>query len=51
MNEWQNFKTYLDYIKTHFESMKTWSDKDKLQETIFAIENEIKRLRNENIID
>ena len=26
-------------------------DNDKLQETIFAIENEIKRLRKENIID
>lgn len=50
MTEWEGFQLYLDYIKAHYNSMKTWSDKDKMQETVFAIEKEIQRLRNKGVI-
>lgn len=51
MTDWEMFQYYLDYAKSYFNSMKTWSDKDKLQETVYAIEKEIQRLRNDGVIN
>ena len=48
--DWKEFKSFLDNTSNHFNSMKTLSDKDKMQETIYAIEREIKRLHDEEII-
>lgn len=45
MSEWKFFKSYLDYVKSHYESMETWTDDDKLQEAIYSIEKEICRLK------
>lgn len=44
MSEWKLFKSYLDYVKFHYDSMETWNDNDKLQEAIYSIEKEICRL-------
>ena len=41
MSEWELFKSYLDYVKSHYDSMETWEDNDKLQEAIYSIEKEI----------
>ena len=49
MTEWEKFQSYLDFVKSHFNSMKTWSDEDKLQESVRAIETEIKRLKEEGV--
>lgn len=51
MNQWEEFQVFLDYTIAHFESMKSWSDEDKLNEAVRAIEKEINRLRNKNLID
>ena len=45
MSEWKLFKSYLDYVKSHYDSMETWTDDDKLQEAIYSIEKEICRLK------
>ena len=45
MSEWELFKSYLDYVKSHYDSMETWTDDDKLQEAIYSIEKEICRLK------
>ena len=45
MSEWKLFKSYLDYVKSHYDSMETWEDNDKLQEAIYSIEKEICRLK------
>ena len=37
MSEWELFKSYLDYVKSHYDSMETWEDNDKLQEAIDKI--------------
>ena len=49
MSEWELFKSYLDYVKSHYDSMETWEDNDKLQEAIYSIEKEICRLKREVI--
>ena len=51
MNQWEEFQAFLDYTMAHFDSMKSWSDDDKLRETVRAIEREIMRLRRKNIIE
>ena len=51
MTEWEMFQYYLDYVKSYFNNMKTWSEQDKLKETIRAIEKEIQRLRDEGVIN
>lgn len=51
MTEWNDFQSFLDYVKSYYNNMETWSDKDKLQETVYAIEKEIQRLRNDGIIN
>lgn len=48
--DWKYFKSFLSYVPNHFNNMKTWSDKDKMQETVLAIEKEIARLRNGGIV-
>ena len=45
MSEWELFKSYLEYVKSHYNSMETWEDNDKLQEAIYSIEKEICRLK------
>ena len=45
MSEWKLFKSYLDYVKSHYDSMETWNDNEKLQEAIYSIEKEIYRLK------
>lgn len=50
MSEWELFKAYLDYVKNHFDSMRTWADEEKLQESVLAIEKEIQRLRDKKLI-
>lgn len=50
-SEWHYFRSFLENTIVHFESMQTWSDKDKLNETICAIETEIKRIKDKNLID
>ena len=49
MSEWELFKSYLDHVKSHYDSMETWEDNDKLQEAIYSIEKEICRLKREVI--
>ena len=51
MSDWDYFHSFLESVCIHFESMKTWSDKDKLNETVRAIEKEISRLREQNLVN
>lgn len=51
MKDWEMFKYYIDFAKSYYDNMETWTDRDKLQETVFSIEREIKRLRDEGVIN
>ena len=45
LSEFDYFRAFLEYTVIHFMAMKTWTDKDKLDETIRAIKKEICRIK------